>query len=115
MTEFNAQIHNTFLGIEDHGIMTCFINLKWESSGQGFGGYALDGKAGKTGHSKSITALRKILETVGVQEWAELEGKYVRVRKEGDSWGETIHSIGHIVEDKWFSFKEHYKDADKND
>ena len=109
MIEKNGKIDSTFLGIEDHGIMTCWLNITYDGSGQGFGGYALDGNAGGRGHAKSILAIRKILETLDVRDWADLKGKYVRVRKE-DEWNSPIHSIGHIVEDRWFSFKDHFKE-----
>lgn len=40
----NARITDTMLGIEDHGIMTCFIFCEFASGCCGFGGYSLDGK-----------------------------------------------------------------------
>lgn len=109
MIEKNGKIHSTMLGIEDHGIMTFFVNIDFDGSGQGFGGYALDGQAGKKGHSKSIQCIRKILETVGVEKWEDLEGKYVRIRKEAEYGGHPIKAIGHIVEDKWFDIKEFWE------
>jgi hypothetical protein len=108
MYEANGKIHSTMLGIEDHGIMTFFVNIDFGGSGQGFGGYALDGKAGQVGHSKSIQAIRKILQTVDVTQWEDLKGKYVRVRKDKE-YGGTIKAIGHIIEDKWFDIGEFWK------
>ena len=100
MIEINAQIQSTMLGIEDHGIMTFMLYLNYNSCGQGFGGYVLKG-------DKSIEAIRKILETVGVSKWEDLKGKYVRIRKP-DTYTGTIQSIGHIVEDRWWSPEEHW-------
>ena len=40
----NARIRSTTLGVEDHGIFTAWLNLDYGGSGQGFGGWALDGK-----------------------------------------------------------------------
>ena len=99
MKEFNAKIESTMLGIEDHGIMTFFINLTMDRSGQSFGGYCLKG-------DKSIEAVRKVLETVGVDKWEDLKGKYIRIRKIDEY--STIEAIGHIVEDRWWSAKEHW-------
>ena len=111
MYEVNGKIHSTMLGIEDHGIMTFFINVDFDGGGQGFGGYALDGKAGKVGHSKSIQAIRQILQTVDVMKWEDLKGKYVRIRKEKE-YGGPIKAIGHIMENRWFDIEEFFKNGE---
>ena len=108
MNEQNAKIDGTHLGLEDHGIMTFFLYMDYGGSGQGFGGYSLDGKSGTIGHGKSILAIRRILEVIGVTKWEDLKGKYCRVRR-GERWNGTIKAIGHIVEDKWFDIEEHFK------
>ena len=100
----NAKIEKTMLGIEDHGIMTFSLSLGFNSCGQGFGGYALDGRAGETGHGKSIQCIRKILETVGVMQWEDLEGKLIRIKKDSEFSG-PIRAIGNIMEDKWFDIE----------
>lgn len=103
----NARIENTMLGIEDHGIMTCWVYLDYGGAARGFGGYSLDQSAGKEGHAKSILFIRKILETVGVGKWEELRGKYVRVRTSYNK----VHAIGHIIEDKWLAPSEFFKES----
>lgn len=105
----NAIIERTMLGYEDHGILTCFLHLKQDGRGQGFGGYGLDGipKKDKKGNrfgdrQPSVFCgfwIKRILETVGANKWEDLEGKHVRV--EGEEFGKII-GIGHIIEDKWF-------------
>ncbi len=92
----NGKIHSTMLGIEDHGIMTFFINIDF------------DGGGGTKGDSRSILCIRKILQTVDVMKWEDLEGKYVRIKKEKE-YGGPIKAIGHIIEDKWFDIEEHWK------
>ena len=104
----NAKISSTMLGIEDHGIMTFSLMMDMGGTGQGFGGYALDGRAGQVGHSKSIQAIRKILETVDVMRWEDLQGKLVRIRKDSE-WNGPIKAIGHIIEDKWFDIEEFWR------
>lgn len=101
----NAKISSTMLGIEDHGIMTFSMMMDMGGTGQGFGGYSLDGRAGEVGHSKSIQCIRKILETVGVMKWEDLNGKLVRIRKDSE-WNGPIKAIGHIIDDKWFDLQE---------
>ncbi len=106
----NARIKSTMLGIEDHGIMTCYLNLEQNGKGQGFGGYGLDGPYNDTTRQREPNKLcgfwiKRIMETVGVYKWEDLVGKYVRVV--GTS-GE-IYGIGNIIEDKWFYPKEEIK------
>ena len=99
----NAKIASTMLGIEDHGIMTCMLTLDYGGVSQGFGGYDL--KYGPYG----VKFLREILETVGVSEWEDLPGKYIRVVSDHGK----VHRIGHITEDRWFT-PESLKDDPEN-
>lgn len=96
----NAIITGTNLGYESHGILTCMISLNYGGSGQGFGGYALDKWNGKerNGTAYGTEFIRRIIKTVGVENWEDLKGKHVRVDA---SWGK-VHGIGNIIEDKWF-------------
>jgi len=99
----NAVIVDTFLGIEDHGIMTCWITLDYGGgSRQGFGGFILDTfdklQDRRVGTSFGMSFIMRILEMVGVTRWEDLKGKHVRAKVTY----EKIHAIGHIVEDKWF-------------
>ena len=97
----NARIKSTMLGYEDHGILTCFLNLEQNGTGQGFGGYRLDAPKG---YSKFTDLwVKQILKVVGVEKWESLEGKYIRVK--GKAFG-SIEGIGHITDDKWFFPKE---------
>lgn len=93
----NAKITGTMLGYEDHGILTCLLNLRQEGTAQGFGGYRLDAPKGWSIYTDFW--VKRILEVVGVECWEDLKGKYVRV--DGDEWG-AIKGIGHITDDKWF-------------
>lgn len=90
---FNARIRSTFLGPEDHGIPTCAIQLDHEGGTQGFGGYDL---------RCYPNAWHQILAVVGAKSWEDLVGKNVRARRNSKR---MIESIGHIVEDRWFSFR----------
>lgn len=106
----NAQISSTMLGREDHGIMTFQILIRFGSCGCGVGGYALDGYDRETKarvfSAKSMEAISKILEVVGVDSWEELPGKYIRFKDNG--WGSTVDEIGNIIEDKWFNLREFF-------
>lgn len=88
----NAIIRNAFLGIEDHGITTAILQCDSGVWSQGFGFHNLNFPA------YGIKYIERILNTVGVTSWAELEDKPIRVK----ATRTQIHAIGHIIEDKWF-------------
>lgn len=107
MTEIkNAKIRSTRLGIEDNGIFDFMLHLDYGGTGQGFGGYALDEYdkllQKRVGHRIGMEAIMRILDTVGVRNWEDLRGEYIRVRASHDK----VEAIGNIVEDKWFSMED---------
>lgn len=107
----NAKITSTMLGREDHGIMTFMIFVEFDKCvGCGIGGYALDyyDRTLKTRvcSPKSMEAITKILDVVGVDKWEKLEGSYIRIKDKG--WGSTIDEIGNLMEDKWFNLREFF-------
>ena len=111
----NAQIESTMLGREDHGIFTFIIRVRFDSCVScGVGCYALDyydREAGKRVYSaKSLEAVSKILDVVGVDKWEDLKGKYIRIKDNG--WGSTIDEIGNLMEDKWFNLREFFSNKD---
>ena len=95
----NCQISRTSLGYEDVGVMTLMITVKGDGWGCGFGGYRMDGANG-------MACVKDILETLKVGTYEELKGQYVRVITEGI--GGRCLAIGHLIEDRWFSFKQFF-------
>ena len=107
----NAQITKTMLGREDHGILTFMIFVKFDKAVScGIGGYALDEYDSETKtrvfRAESMESISKILETVGVDTWEQLTGKYIRIKDNG--WGSMIDEIGNLMEDKWFNLREFF-------
>ena len=104
----NAVINDTFLGYEDHGIMTFYLSLNYSyNSGQSFGGYALDTHTDKHGFRRigtafGLTAIIKVLKVVGVEKWEDLKGKSIRVEMNSNK----IKRIGNYLEDEWLDLKE---------
>ena len=102
----NAVIESTTLGpAAGNGIFSLYLTLNYGGSGQGFGGYALDKHNGqhsersaRYGTAYGMEFIRRVLETVGVEKWEDLKGKYVRVDMEFSK----VHGIGHVIEEKWF-------------
>lgn len=72
----NVQITKTMLGREDHGILTFMIYVKCEGWSCGVGGYALDYYNKELGErvysAKSLEAISKILDVVGVDKMGRL-------------------------------------------
>ena len=106
----NAQIESTMLGREDHGIFTFMIYIRFDGCGCGVGGYALDAYDKQLNKrvfsTKSLEAVSKILDVVGVDKWEDLKGKYIRIKDNG--WGSTIDEIGNLMENKWFNLRKFF-------
>lgn len=98
----NAKIVDTFLGQEDHGIMTLYLFVEFDGGRQGFGGYFLDtydkSQEKRIGTVYGMEFLMRTLATVGVSKYEDLKGKMVRLKRENTK----IHAIGHILQDRWF-------------
>lgn len=110
----NAQISSVSISMADHGVLTFRIFIKGHSWGCSLGNFMngvghLGAKEWR-GNGSAIVAMMKIMDTVGVEKWEDLEGKYVRVKSEG--WGSTMHCIGNLIEDKWFDLKEFFQADD---
>ena len=110
----NARITKTMLGREDHGIMTFMIYVDISGGGCcGIGGYALDEYdreiKSRAFCAKSMEAILKVLDVVGVDTWEQLNGKYIRIKDQG--WGSTIDEIGNLMEDKWFNLREFFSEV----
>lgn len=109
----NGKITGTMLGREDHGILTFYLFVEFESGVCGYGGYALDGyvaRAGKRiGAAAGMQAIVEILDCVGVAKWEDLTGTFIRCEHQG--WGGKIIRIGNLIKDKWFSLEAFFKEA----
>lgn len=96
----NAIITNTMLGVEDHGIMSFYLYLKYDGNGQAAGGYALDTplKDGekfvkRIGTAKGLSLIMEILKIVGVGKWEDLSGKAIRVK----AGNVGVYEIGNLI------------------
>jgi hypothetical protein len=91
MIETIAKIESTFLGIEDHGILTCSIGLNYGHSAQGFGQYSWDQRMPDGSYKGSpliAIFIRKVLEVAGVDQWEKLVGKTIfALHNDGDPYG----------------------------
>jgi len=93
----NAQITDTFLGFDDHGILTFYLTLNIsDDSHCSFGGIRIT--------RRTTEIIGKILNTVGVAKWEDLKGKFLRVY--ADEWDSPIKEIGNMMYDKWVDINE---------
>ena len=110
----NGKIASTKLG-EEHGCLTADIFIEGDGWGCAFGGYCLDhwsAKAGEHSSTDGYGAIIELMKTLEVESWEELKGKYIRVEIESGAGG--IIRIGHLLKDKWFSFKDYFAKVKEN-
>lgn len=105
----NAKIKSTFLGIEDHNIMTFSIELTGDGWGQCFGHISLNSYNEKTKKrdkdcGKTSPMIRDLLDTFEITHWEKLAGELCRVQRE--NYPSPITAIGHIFKNKWFKLKD---------
>lgn len=101
----NARIRSTFLGVEDHGFLTAFIQLDYGDASQSYGGYGLGvPSTGKFTPSCSMF-ICGVLRVIGVEKWEDLAGKNVRVKSDHCK----VHEIGHIIDDRWYNHEQEFK------
>ncbi len=114
----NAVIEGATITNDDHGLLSAWVHLKYgDSGGQGFGGYSLylpkDFRHSNNQKNYAGHFIWRVMEVAGVDEWARLAGKTVRVKAEHAK----VHEIGHIINDDWFNpsvdFKK-FQEADEN-
>jgi hypothetical protein len=82
--------------------LSAWLTLDYGGSGQGFGGYLLYAPAGWTAAGKAGNYaghfIWRVLEIAGVDDWAKLPGRAIRVRRSHDK----VHAIGHVIKESWF-------------
>lgn len=110
----NAKITSTFLGREDHGILTLYLTVGGDGWGISIGGYALDEYSKELGcrvpTAVGFKSIDEILKVVGVDSWEKLKGQHIRVENMG--LGQRITNIGNLIEDKWFDFRDFFEAND---
>lgn len=111
----NAQIESVRLTMADHGVLTSDLVLNGHGWGVCYGGYVLGkgylGSKDFEGYGSGMEAIMRIMDTVGVEEYGQMKGKYVRVATKG--LGSSVRIIGNILDDKWFDYESFF--ADKKD
>lgn len=112
----NAKIKAVTISMADHGCLTFGLILEGDYWGCTFGGYRighgyLGAEKFEAANGSGLVAMMKIMNTVGVERWEDLQDKYIRVVTNGNG---PIHAIGNIIEDKWFNAKEFFESYEQN-
>lgn len=107
----NAMIKSVNLSMADHGVLTLSLVLDGGGWGCVYGGYVL-GKGYVDadefeGSAMGMESIMRIMDVVGVSQFNDMNGKYVRVATKG--WGDSIKIIGNILKDKWFDAESFFK------
>jgi len=114
----NALIEKVDLSMADYGCLTLAMTLQGEGWGVTYGGYCLGkGYLGADddffdGSAAGMEYLMRIMDTVGVERFQDLKGKYVRAATKG--WGDQVKIIGNILKDKWFDAETFFIDKKEN-
>lgn len=112
---YNVKIDETFLGREEHGILTCYLYLSGFGFGAVLGGRALDkydeSANRRIATQKGFELIDRILKIVGVQKWEDVAGKYIRV--EVPDFGKKITKIGNLIKEDWLDFEEYFSEQGK--
>ncbi len=92
--------------------LSAWLTLDYGGSGQGFGGFLLYAPKDWAGHNHGGNFaghfIYRCLEIGGVDDWAKLVGKTIRVRSDRAGLGGLIVAIGHIIKDDWFNPREEF-------
>lgn len=76
-----GRVERVEFGVEDHGILTLWLHLRFSASGQAFGGVALDeyDRANKrrVGTAAGMTFVLRVLELFGAKSLDAVAGRYV--------------------------------------
>jgi hypothetical protein len=106
--ERNAKITQTYLGMQDNGLMTFFVALDYGGAGQAAGLYALDRPAvegqafPRVGKAPAATMICELLRTLEIKSWEQLPGTACRVIAKADK----VVAIGNLLKDAWVNFEE---------
>ena len=109
----NAVISAAGIRVERGFFLTSWLDLDYGGAGQGYGGFVLGGlpgtEAGKHAEQANIAAewIAGVMRAAGVDSWADLPGKPLRVKLSSPGLAGRIEAIGHFIhEDRWFDGRE---------
>jgi hypothetical protein len=95
-----AKVESTMLGYEDHGILTAMLHVSYGGSGQGVGGYGLDGYdetlKRRVGVAFGMEWVARVIRACGVRSWEDVKGRTIHVLTDGDSFFAQVIGIENL-------------------
>lgn len=111
----NALIEGAQIRLDRGAFLCAWIDLDYgDSSHQGFGGHVLGAdKSCAAGDHRNMPnyaaeALVKIMQCCGVEQWKDIPGKAVRVKRSCAGMSGDVIAIGHITKDVWYEPKKDF-------
>ena len=98
-TLVNAQIDQADIILTEQGFVSIYLSFKWEGYGQGIGLYNLEGEY-------LANWVHAILETLEVESWKDVKGKYCRIIRSEEGFNGNIIGIKNIINNKTFMIKD---------
>lgn len=78
-----AKIKDTFLGYEDHGIITIMLSVDYGGAAQGVGLYDLGSRSRDAKPGMWDRWIKGVLSACGVEQWEKIRGRTIMVLIEG--------------------------------
>ena len=115
MEIINAKITSTSITMADHGCLIFWVTVEGSGFAVSIGGYSIGhgylGASEFDGNGHGLEAMMRIMDTVGIDTWEDLKGKYIRIESNG--LGKPVKKIGHLIDNKWFDIDEFFKSKAK--
>ena len=111
----NGKITEADLSMAEHGVLIMLLTLSGDGWGVEYGGHILGkGFVGATGFDsdpKGIEQIMRVMDTVGVAHFKDLNGSYVRIAVHQKDQG-RVNVIGNILTDKWFDIADFFAEPE---
>jgi hypothetical protein len=110
--EENAIIDKAELFIDEHGVLSVWVKLKYKTNAQDIGGYCLYIPESLKNHAVASPAghfIYKLMQIAGVKYFSDIRGQPVRVKHTASH----VLDIGHIICDCWLTPEKDFKRFDE--
>ena len=97
-TEINAKIKNADIILANNGeVVSIYLNFFWDNYEQGLPVYKLE-------PNMFMNWVQGIMNTLEVNTWSEVQGKYCRIIRDKEDAAGNIVAIKNIINGKQFKF-----------
>ena len=105
-------VRETFLGYEDHGILTFYLTCEGNGNGVGVGGISLDAPPAESGGSRvpqasGLALITEVIRVADADTWEAVRGKHLLVLFEGtDAYSGRAVGVANPLTGKVLVFSE---------